>query len=164
VASHPAAVASVVEDRAAVGDMKTDEFINKLDEAKIVSAIAAAEKKTSGEIRVYISSKAREDAMAAATARFEKLGMTKTRNRNGVLIYFAPVTQKFAVIGDEGIHSRCGKPFWESITSQMSASLKKDQFTDAVIFAVETVGAELAKHFPVEPGDENELSNDIVRD
>src|SRR5215510_1928934 len=76
--------------------MKPEQFIEGLDEAQIVAAIAKAERKTSGEIRVYVSHKKREDILVAARRRFHKLAMTKTRQRNAVLIYFAPLTRKLA--------------------------------------------------------------------
>ena len=144
--------------------MHPKDFISKLDEDKVVAAIAAAEKKTSGEIRVYVSSKNRDDALDAAQKRFEKLGMTRTRERNGVLIYFAPLTQKFAIVGDSGIHAKCGDNFWKEITSEMSTFLKSEQFTDAVVQAVTRVGEALAKYFPPRPDDANELPDKILRD
>ena len=144
--------------------MKPKEFISQLDEEKIVAAIGEAELKTSGEIRVYISQKNREDALAAAQNRFEKLGMTKTRLRNGVLIYFAPQAQKFAVVGDVGLHKICGDGFWNSIREKMSALLKDGHFTEAILAAVHEAGAALAKHFPRSPDDTNELPDQIIRD
>ena len=143
--------------------MKPKEFIEQLDDAKIIAAIAEAERKSSGEIRVYISHKGREDALAAARARFFKLGMTRTRHRNGVLIYFAPLTQKFALWGDIGIHEKCGDDFWQEITKQMIDLLKGGQFTPAVVEAVKRVGDALARYFPREPGDVDELPNEIIR-
>ncbi len=144
--------------------MHPKDFISKLDEEKVVAAIAEAEKKTSGEIRVYVSSKQRDDALTAAQQRFEKLGMTKTRERNGVLIYFVPLTQKFAIVGDSGIHAKCGDGFWKEITDEMSSLLKQEQFTDAVVKAVGKTGDALAKYFPSKPDDTNELPNKIIRD
>src|SRR2546422_932111 len=95
--------------------MVPHEFIRKLDEPKIVAAITESEKRTSGEIRVYISHKKREDALAAAHLRFRKLGMARTRHRNAVLIYFGPLTHKFAIVGDTGIHEKCGESFWQEL-------------------------------------------------
>jgi len=144
--------------------MKTHEFISRLDETKIVAEIAAAEKQTSGEIRVFISRKSPADALVRARERFEKLGMSRTRHRNGVLIYFAPRVQKFAVIGDSGIHEKCGDAFWQETVAEIGAHLRADHFTEAVQHAVRKVGALLAQHFPAEPGDINELPNDLLKD
>lgn len=144
--------------------MKTSDFFSKLDETRIVAEIAVAEKQTSGEIRVFVSSRTPEDAVARARERFEKLGMTRTRQRNAVLIYFAPRVQKFAVIGDRGIHEKCGDAFWQETVAEIGAHLRADHFTEAVQHAVRKVGALLAQHFPPEPGDVNELPNDLLRD
>ncbi len=144
--------------------MKAKEFIAKLDDNKIVAAVAAAEKKTSGEIRVYISSQKRDDAMSAARVRFEKLGMTKTKRRNAVLIYFVPLTQKFAIVGDTGIHEKCGQSFWEEVRDAMTVFLKKEQFTEAIVLAVERVGTLLAQYFPPDPDDTDELPNEVIRE
>jgi len=144
--------------------MEPKNFISKLAEYRVVAAIATAEKNTSGEIRVCISNRPHSDPIAAAQKRFEKLGMTKTRERNGVLIYFVPLSQKFAVIGDAGIHAKCGEDFWRSITAEMHELLQSEKFTDAVVLAVEKVGRALAEHFPRRPDDTDELPDQIVRD
>ncbi len=144
--------------------MKPKDFLTKLDEERIVSAIAEAEGKTSGQIRVFISDRAVEgDAVARATERFEKLGMTATRERNGVLLYFAPRSHKFAIIGDTGIHEKCGQGFWDEVSAEMSALLRQEQFTEAVAETVQKVGEVLARHFPPRPGGSNELPNQIER-
>jgi uncharacterized membrane protein len=153
-----------VAAQAAVGDMKPKEFIARLDDAKVMAAIADAERKSSGEIRVYVANTKVADALAAADAQFVKLGMNKTRERNGALLYFAPVSQQFAVVGDKGIHERCGQDFWQEIAAEISQHLKAGEFTEAVVDAVNKIGAVLAKHFPRSPDDRNELPNQVARD
>ena len=61
----------------------------------------------------------------AAQAQFTALEMHKTSEKNGVLIYVAPRVQKFAVIGDKGVHERCGQEFWEIVASEMTVHFKK---------------------------------------
>lgn len=144
--------------------MKPKNFIDQLDDAKIAAAIAAAEQRSSGEIRVYVSHRRREDALEAARWRFLKLGMTRTRHRNAVLIYFAPTTQKFAVWGDIGVHEKCGDDCWRSITATMIPQLKAGRFTAALEEAIRQVGDLLARHFPRQPDDRDELPNQVVRE
>ncbi len=144
--------------------MKTRDFLSQLDEGQIEAAIAEAEARTSGEIRVWVSSKTVDDPVARATARFDKIGMRKTRERNAVLIYFAPASQKFAVIGDTAIHEICGQSFWEETAAEIHAQLVEQKFTDAVVGAVRKIGHLLANHFPPRGDDRDELSNTIVRD
>jgi uncharacterized membrane protein len=97
----------------------------------------------------------------AAREQFEKLGMTATRERNGVLIFVAPRAQKFAVIGDTGIHERCGDAFWEQLVQRMREHFKAENFTDALVHAIHETGNLLSQHFPCGPDDRNELPNTI---
>jgi uncharacterized membrane protein len=144
--------------------MKHQEFINQLDEKRIVGAIAAAEKKTTGEVRVYVSHKERHDAMGAARKRFEELGMLGTKQRNAVLIYIVPRTRQVAVLGDVGIHAKCGEPLWAKVARGMAQRMKEGHFTEAVVEAIREVGEVLQQHFPGTHDDTNELSNEIARD
>ena len=144
--------------------MQHKEFISQLDEQRIVHAIADAEKSTSGEIRVYVSHKERHDALSFAKKRFHELGMQKTRQRNAVLIYIVPRTRQFAVLGDMGIHERCGDAFWNEIVRAMSERMKNGQFTKAICEAIREVGSVLQKHFPPLPDDANELPNEVAGD
>ena len=144
--------------------MKVKAFLHQLDEKRIVAAIAESERHTSGQIRVFISDKEIESAFERAKARFVALGMEQTRNRNAVLIYFAPRSHQFAVVGDTAVHERCGEEFWRQLIGVMQESLKNRQFTEAVILAVEKCGALLAQHFPPDADGTNELPDQIERD
>jgi len=144
--------------------MHSREFLARLDETKIVAEIAQAEKSTSGEIRVFISQREVDDVVSRAQRRFEKLGMTRTELRNGVLLYFAPRSRKFAVVGDLGIHEKCGPSFWEEVSVEVRAHLRTERFTEAVIHGVRKVAEVLARHFPRQAGDRDELPNEIARD
>lgn len=142
--------------------MRTKKFIEQLEHDRIVRAIAAAETKTSGEIRVFIQHGEVSDPVSVARAQFERLGMTKTRKRNGVLIFVAPRAQKFAVIGDQGVHEKCGDPFWQALTQAMRTHFQAQNFTDAVVHAINETGGLLAQHFPRFPDDRDELPNTVL--
>ncbi len=143
--------------------MKAPQFIHQLREPEIVAAIRAAEQKTSGEVRVFISAKDVADPVAAAQEQFTRLGMTQTRDRNAVLIYLAPVTCKFAVIGDSGVHARCGDAFWQELAASMTDHFRKSEFTEGIVQGVRRAGDLLAEHFPRRPDDHNELSDGVER-
>jgi uncharacterized membrane protein len=83
-------------------------FLLRLNQRRVLRAIAEAEARTSGEVRIFISHKLIDDPLVEAQAQFDNLKMDATRERNGVLIFIAPRSRKFAVIGDKGIHERCG--------------------------------------------------------
>jgi uncharacterized membrane protein len=143
--------------------MRTKEFLSQLDHARIVDAIKEAEAKTSGQIRVFVQrGELGSDPVSAAQEKFQKLGMQATTERNGVLIFVAPRAQKFAVIGDEGVHRKCGDEFWRQLVERMRAHFQKDKFTDALVEAIEDAGKLLARHFPKTTAGSNELPDDII--
>src|SRR5215831_17206075 len=108
--------------------MKTKDFLNQLDHEKIVAAIRKAEQKTSGEIRVFVSRKHTEAPVTVAQQHFLRMGMTRTRERNAVLIFVAPRSNKFAVVGDVGVHKRCGEEFWLKLAEEMTDHFKRSEF------------------------------------
>jgi uncharacterized membrane protein len=143
--------------------MRTRDFLSRLEHARIISAIREAESKTSGEIRVYIQrGKFNADPLIVAQKKFQRLGMYKTRERNGVLIFIAPRTHKFAVVGDQAIHEKCGAQFWQQIVGGMQVHFQNEKFSDALTEAINEVGKVLATHFPRTSANANELPDEIV--
>ncbi|HSS45582.1 MAG TPA: TPM domain-containing protein [Thermoanaerobaculia bacterium] len=140
------------------------QFLSKLDHDRIVAAIAEAEGRSSGEIRVHVTRRKPKDLEARARKRFEKLGMTKTAHRNGVLIYIAPNLRRFQILGDVGIHEKCGDGFWKETASTMEHHFQRGQFTEGVLAGIEKVGQLLAHHFPRHPGDRNERPDEVSED
>jgi uncharacterized membrane protein len=145
--------------------MKTREFLTHLQHDEIVKAIGEAEKKTSGEIRLFISRKEPdEDAVAAAQKAFVHLGMHKTKEKNGVLIFVAPRVRKFAIIGDEAVHAKCGDEFWKEVAHEISTHFRNGGFSDGILHGIQRAGKLLADHFPRHPGDKNQLPDEIAHD
>src|ERR1700732_606380 len=137
--------------------MKTGHFLNAVDHDKIVAAISAAGKRTSGEIRVFISHRKTNDALKSAGLCFTKLKMNQTPLRNGVLIFVAPVSHQFAVVGDTAVHAKCGDAFWRELGEGMEPALKHGDFTEALLHGVAKVGSLLAAHFPPSTDGRNNL-------
>lgn len=144
--------------------MKPKEFLRSIDRAKVVSAIRAAEGRTNGQIRVFVTRHRPPDTMRAAQAAFAKLRMARTHRRNGVLIFLAPETQSLAIVGDIAVHEKCGDDFWQEVVEAMTTHLRRGEFTAAILTGVEKAGAVLGEHFPRQPGDRNELPDEIVGD
>lgn len=157
---------SAAAARAQVGnDMRTQEFLSKLEHDRIVQAIREAEAKTSGEIRVYIPrGKLDANPLIAAQKRFHRMGMHKTRERNAVLIFVAPRAHKFAVVGDKAIHEKCGEEFWQRLVDGMRAHFRNEKFSHAIVEAVQEIGKVLAAHFPKTRAGGSELSDEIVEE
>jgi uncharacterized membrane protein len=137
-------------------------YIDELDRTRIESAIASAEKATSGEVRVVILPGKVPDAVAAAAEEFQRLGMHDTAERNAVLIAVAPDAHQFALYGDAGVHARCGQGFWQDVAGVMEARFRAGHHTEAIIGGVARVGELLAKEFPRRDDDRDELPNEVI--
>jgi len=137
-------------------------LFSDIEKEKIASAIADAEKATSGEIRIAIDKHCEADPYEKAIEYFVKLDMDKTARRNGVLIYLAHADHKFAIIGDIGINQLVPDDFWETTKIAMTAHFAKGDLAAGIIAGVTLAGEKLALFFPPEKGDINELPNDIV--
>jgi uncharacterized membrane protein len=135
---------------------------NKIEEQLILSAIKAAENNTSGEIRLHIEPRCKtDDTYERAIDLFEELGMTETKDRNGVLIYMAIDDKKFAIIGDEGINDVVPENFWNNTKDLMIEQFKQGKIAQGLVVGIHDAGEQLKVFFPYQKDDTNELSDDI---
>jgi uncharacterized membrane protein len=149
VVDFPGAAAALAEAaQEGIGNMHPREFKKKLHHDNVVAAIREAEKRTTGEIRVYVTHKHVETPVIEAQKEFVRLGMAKSPHRNGVLIFVAPRAHKFAVIGDKGVHEKCGDEFWRKLADAMTEYFRKSEFTEGIMHGVKKAGELLAEHFP----------------
>lgn len=159
VVAAPAAAA-----REAVGDLMwwlhPKRFARRIDRERIKRAIEHAEGKTSGEIVVSVAPFFFGSVQRAADRAFVRLGVSRTRERNGVLIFIVPSRRQFVVLGDQGIHERVGQQFWEHVVEAASQRFKSGDLSGGLALGIEEIGARLAEHFPRSADDVNELSDD----
>jgi uncharacterized membrane protein len=128
-----------------------------LDPERVRAAIEAAERGTSGEIVVSVARFFWGSVEHAARRAFDRLGVARTRERNGVLVFVVPARRRFVVLGDEGIHAKVGQAFWEAVVAAIAERLRAGDLTGGIVHGVETLGAQLARHFPPRADDANEL-------
>jgi uncharacterized membrane protein len=139
-------------------------FLQAFDATAVEAAIARAETRTSGEIRVSIAGFFLGSSRRLAERAFQRLGMHATRDRNGVLLLIAPARREVVVLGDEGIHAQVGDAFWTEIATRVGAHFRDGRFTQGVVEAVDAIGEALARYFPAGPqtgANPNELPDTI---
>lgn len=137
------------------------DILTTQQQEQIVQAIRDAELGTSGEIRVHLEDRTKLDALVRAQEVFAKLEMHNTKDRTAVLIYAAVKDHKLAILGDEGIHAVVGNDFWEKEKDLLIEHFSKESYGEGLVKAIALVGEQLKKHFPVKPGDTNELPNEV---
>ena len=141
-------------------------FLSKQDLSDVANAIKEAEQRTSGEIRVAIRHKRSRKEKGhsveqLARHEFVHLGMVKTKERTGILIFVLLESKEFYILADEHINQEVAPRSWDSIAGAMAARFAKKEFREGLLDAVRSVGDHLAEHFPAKPGDKNELSNEV---
>ena len=142
--------------------MAASDRFDESDRLQILAEIKEAEKNTSGEIRLFIEDDCGENVLDRAAFIFKELEMDKTKERNGVLFYLATNSRQFAILGDQGIHSKVEKDFWHAIKHQMQNYFTEGNFLKGLTIGIKMSGDALKKYFPYNKNDKNELSDDIV--
>lgn len=138
-------------------------LVHGIDVDQVEAAVRAAERSTSGEIRVAL---ARfyfwGDVRRAAEHAFRRLHMERTRERNGVLVFVAPRRRTLAIIGDSGVHQKVGDAYWRGLVSLTIEAFRVGELTPGVVHAVEALGHTLSALFPAVPGlDDNQLPDSV---
>ncbi len=142
-------------------------YFSNDDLKKISTAIAGAEKATSGEIRVVARhsrhwNERKLTLHQLGVKEFHRLGMQKTEHRTGVLILILFSEKKFQIIADEGIHAKVPEGTWDGIAEKMTGHFKGGNFVEGIIDAVAAVGQKLSEKFPGRSGDSNQLPDDVI--
>ena len=139
-------------------------WLDPLVSGRVEASVRAAEKMTSGEIRVFTERRCSYvDAVDRAAELFAQLGMHQTKQRNAVLIYWAVLDRQVAIYADEGIHAKLGQSFWNECVQRMLPHFRSADAAAALEGCVMEVGASLQKHFPYDPNsDRNELSDTMI--
>ncbi len=136
-------------------------FFSKQEQSLVEEAIRTAETKTSAEVVVHLDNLCFGDPIKAAEKVFVSLGMHKTAERNGVLVYIATLNKKIAVVGDVGIYSKLEPDYWKKMVDQLIAEFRADHKAEALSASLLDVGNKLAVFFPRQHNDTDELSNKI---
>lgn len=97
-----------------------------------------------------------------AEEEFRRLGINKTKDGTGILIFFLLKEKSFVILADENINSKAPTQTWESIKEEMLQWIKEGNFAAAIIHGINRVGNILSPHFPFLSGTVNEISNRVI--
>ncbi len=135
-------------------------FFSKNEKEQIQQAIQALEDKTSAELRVHVERRNENiSLMSQAGEAFERLGMTQTNHRNGVLIFICSDSREFSILGDILINKEVPERFWDETAKKTEEFFRADRFGEGVREAIFIIGEKLKSHFQRRADDKNELPN-----
>lgn len=170
-ASAEGAEVSAEGDQAAAGEeasmnifVKT--YFSKPDRARIAEKISELERATSGEVRVSVVHRRRWSERGLtleelAHRDFYRLGMEKTKNATGVLLFLFLGERKFQIVADRGINDRVPQETWDTIAQALTSFFKEERYLEGMLEALTRIGAVLHDHFPRQSDDAEELSNNV---
>lgn len=134
---------------------------SKEQEADIVRCIRHAEKNTSAELVLHVEKYCKVDPSFRAIQVFNFLNISQTQEKNGILLYIALKDHKFYILGDTGINEKVGSNYWTQISAELGKGIISNGLVPSIINALKKMGEELAKHYPPQENNQNELSDDI---
>ena len=146
-------------------------FIHKYlseEELKSISAkISEIEKTTSGELVITIKEKRgwlekAKSVRVLAEKEFVSAKIGKTKGSTGILIFMLFNAKEFCILADKKINELVEQSVWDEISNNMSLHFKQENFCKGILNVVEQAGKILSTHFPIQPGDVNELSNEVI--
>ncbi len=97
----------------------------------------------------------------AVRAFYEK-GLYKTRDETGVLVFISLLERKVWILGDRGVDRKIPHSCWQGLARELSAGIRDDRACEALCAVINSIGKEMAVHFPRRPDDTNELSDQII--
>jgi putative membrane protein len=78
-------------------------------------------------------------------------------------LLFVSVAERYVeIIADKGINDKVEQDQWSRVVARFIGQVKDDQICQGFLQAIETCGEILTEHFPVEPGNKNELPDHLV--
>jgi uncharacterized membrane protein len=133
--------------------MKVKHFLSALEHERVHQAIRSAEEGTSGDIVLFISHRKAEDPLAVAKNEFRKLRLETATDKNSLLIFLAPQSQKFAVVGGTALHEKVGQAWWNDLVALLTRHFREGRYTDGLVATIEQAGRVLQTHFPASAPD-----------
>jgi uncharacterized membrane protein len=131
-------------------------------EAAVVAAIKRAERGNRGEVRVHLEARAPGgDALARAEQLFRALGVHRTKDGTGVLLYVAVDDRKAAVFAGPGVHGAQGVTFWQGVTDAVAAEAREGRLAAGLVAALDLVGAALRERVAGDDRHGNELPDAV---
>jgi uncharacterized membrane protein len=143
--------------------MKVKHFLSAVDHDRVHQAIRSAEEGASGDIILFISHRNVEDPLAAANHQFRKLRFEPATGQNSLLIFLAPQSKKFAIVGGPALHDKMGQSWWNDLVALLARHLKENRYTDGLVATIEQAGRALKTHFPAGAADPKH-QRDIVEE
>ena len=101
-------------------------------------------------------------ASRLAKAQFYQQGVQLTAHHSGVLLFVSLAEHYVEIVADKGIHEQLGETHWRSIIDLFVGQVRRGRVVDGFVDAIGACGAAMAKHYPPDPHDTDQLSDGLI--
>lgn len=102
-----------------------------------------------------------EEVERSAAAAFQRLRIRHTAAGTGVLIYVSLYERMVRVLGDEAIGEKVTQAEWKAVCDLAIEGLRDDRGAEGLANAIRRAGELLSRNFPKQPGDRDELVDEL---
>ena len=114
-------------------------------------------------LRPFIGPRRLAEAVRERAVRaFYEKELHRTRHETGILIFVSLFERKVWILGDRGINARIPAESWRHLAGTLAEGLREGRALEALCTVIDKCGVELARHFPREADDTNELPDDVM--
>jgi len=144
-------------------------ILSKAELINLSDQIAEIEKSTSAEIRVVVRHKKhwterKLDARKVAEREFVSLGMIKTKDRTGILVFILVSERRFELLADVGVIRVLPAEFWTATAQRLSEHFSKRNFFEGLKNVLSEIGIVLKEKLPPAGDNPEELPNDVIEE
>lgn len=113
--------------------------------------------------RLFISPRAMEEEVhEAAMVNFHTLGLHRTRDMTGIIIFVSVFERKVWILADKGINDKVNPEIWKTVASALSQGIREGKPGESLCQAVKSCGEIVVERFPVKADDTDELPNLVI--
>lgn len=134
-------------------------LLNETDRKRISEAIKTAEQGHRGEIVVHVEPRCFGHPLKRAAKLFVELGVDKTKEHTGVLLYLATATRRAAVWAGAGVKDGDDLATWRPVFAALEAGRETARGVSTIVSAIEAIGKVLATHAAGTDKHGNELAD-----
>ena len=111
----------------------------------------------------FIGLNRKESAVRERAVRaFYEKGLYKTRKNTGVLFFLSLLEHRVWVLADKGIYEKIEQETLSRFAARISQGVRDDRACDVLCDVMKEAGELLARHFPITPGDIDELPDEVI--
>jgi putative membrane protein len=103
----------------------------------------------------------RYEVEKSAAAAYQRFRVSRTAGSTGVMLYVSLYERMVRVMGDGPVSEKLKQHDWNSLRDIITGGLRSRRPAEALCEAIARCGDLLALHFPLAPGDVNEMTNEL---